>query len=112
MTFEFYTAITFCTSGQHSMTSIAIIVGAIFLIGILFAIFFPSGNSLFTERWEQLPTKEQYVRTHPETADGQHVKCYYCRAFNTLDVGLANITDYRRTIICRSCKRQLWREQG
>lgn len=55
--------------------------------------------------WERLPAKEDYVARHGSTC------CRQCGAAQTLDVGLLRYTDFRRKILCATCKTSLWREE-
>ena len=93
------------------MTSLFITAGMVVIGFILFFIYSPSGKAAITALWEHLPTKEEYIKLHPRLLDGENIRCYHCGSSDTLDTGLACFTDYRRTIICRSCKHRLWREQ-
>lgn len=95
------------------MINLFIAVSVIVVIGILYICFVPSANSPLTNLWENLPTKDLYIKAHPSdvTADGK-IRCYHCHSTEILDVGLARFADFRRTILCQKCKAQLWREEG
>ncbi|MGY6029032.1 hypothetical protein ACUY4Q_001984 [Phytobacter sp. AG2a] len=57
--------------------------------------------------WELHSTKEEYLASH-KLSD---VKCFKCGSTKTLDVGLTNMVDNRRTIHCARCKVTLYREE-
>jgi hypothetical protein len=81
-------------------------------LGVLYICFVPTGKSPITGLWSTLPNRQEYMRAHPaEVTPNGRPQCFHCHSPETLDVGLARFTDFRRTIICSKCKRQLWREQ-
>ncbi|PHV02137.1 hypothetical protein CSQ88_08300 [Iodobacter sp. BJB302] len=59
--------------------------------------------------WEKLPTLDVYLARHP--AKNNIITCHNCRHTGRMDIGLVQISDYRRKIICTQCKTTLWREQ-
>ena len=59
-----------------------------------------------SNEWESIPTKEQYLSKN----NLRSVICIYCKSEKTLDIGLSNMVDHRRKIICANCKVVLYRE--
>ncbi|SMG26828.1 hypothetical protein SAMN03159353_1005193 [Cedecea sp. NFIX57] len=94
------------------MSTILIILAVGVVLGVLYVCFVPTGKSPITGLWSTLPTKQEYLQAHPaEVSPTGSPQCFHCHSSETLDVGLARFTDFRRTIICSKCKNQLWREQ-
>ncbi len=64
--------------------------------------------NMFTinNEWEKLPTKEEYLKKNNLSL----FKCIYCDSTTVLDIGLSNMIDHRRKIICAKCKAILYRE--
>lgn len=94
------------------MSTILIMLAVLLALVVLYLCFVPTGKSPITGLWSTLPTRREYLQAHPaDIAPNGSPQCFHCHSSETLDVGLARFTDFRRTIICRKCKHQLWREQ-
>ncbi|HDX8373417.1 TPA: hypothetical protein RQN12_004465 [Aeromonas dhakensis] len=88
----------------------------LFLIISVFALFYwiyytGSRKSPFTTQWDQLPTREQYLATHPDAIDGDILFCIHCGHHQQLDVGLVHQADFRRQYLCAQCRQPLYREE-
>ena len=60
-----------------------------------------------TKSWEELPTKSEYLQIHTM----ERAICYKCGSDKLLDIGLTNVIDHRRKILCEKCKTPLYREE-
>ncbi len=88
------------------MTLLSVLIPiALFAAIYYYFMYMPSAQS----DWERLPTLNAYLAKHP--AKNNIIACHHCSHAEQLDIGLVQISDYRRKIICTQCKNPLWREQ-
>lgn len=57
--------------------------------------------------WKQLPTKDEYIKKH----NMSKISCYSCGHEKFSDVGLIQVWDNHRRILCAKCKTTLFREE-
>lgn len=53
--------------------------------------------------WKQLPTKDEYIKKH----NMSKISCYSCGHEKFSDVGLIQVWDNHRRILCAKCKTTL-----
>jgi hypothetical protein len=88
------------------MTLLTVLIPlVIYAIIFYFFMYMPGAQS----DWERLPTLDAYLAKHP--AKNDIIACYHCKHTEQLDIGLVQISDYRRKKICSQCKNTLWKEQ-
>ncbi|EAU0222420.1 hypothetical protein CWG91_003646 [Salmonella enterica subsp. enterica serovar Ramatgan] len=58
--------------------------------------------------WKQLPTKDEYIKKH----NMSKISCYSCGHEKFSDVGLIQVWDNHRRILCAKCKTTLFREEN
>lgn len=58
--------------------------------------------------WKQLPTKDEYIKKH----NMSKISCYSCGHEKFSDVGLIQVWDNHRRILCAKCKTTLFRRRG
>ncbi|MGL5102685.1 MAG: hypothetical protein ACRC6N_09130 [Plesiomonas sp.] len=69
-------------------------------------------NARLSRQWNILPTKQEYLKTHPSCEYLNKVKCNHCHSRNIHNVGVERAYSYRRQHVCGSCDNALFRSES